>query len=70
MVAVGLDDDSIRVYDASTYNLITSFTAPNTPFVVKFNGLSTHLAVGSQHSNVLVRNIAASTTTTLSTSQT
>jgi len=69
MIALGLEDNSVKLYDAASYTLRHSFNAPNKPNSVKFNKLNTHLAVGSLHSNVVILTIATLTTSTIPTTQ-
>ena len=69
MLALGMEDFTVKVYDAYTYSIKFSFTAPDKPYALKFNGQSTILAVGSLHNDIKIINTSSWAITTITSTQ-
>lgn len=57
-MGLAMKNKTIRIYDSLSLALKLSFTVPNEPNVIKFNGPGTHIVVGSATNDVRVVTIA------------
>lgn len=70
MIAVGINNKTVRVYDSLSLILKFSFATPDVPYAVKFNGLNTVLVAGSKHNDLKILTLATGAVTTLNSGQT
>lgn len=69
MVALGINNKTVRVYDSLSFILKFSFATPDVPYAIKFNGLNTVLVAGSKHNDLKILTLATGVVTTLNTGQ-
>lgn len=70
MIALAINNKTVRVYDSLSLTLKFSFDTPNVPYALKFNGLNTLLVVGSKHNDLKILTLATGVVTTLNSGQT
>lgn len=60
----------MKIYDAYTYDIKFSFNAPNKPYALKFNHLSSILAVGSLNDGLRIVTISTFAVASVASGQT
>ena len=70
MIGVGADGNSLRVYDAYTYNLKHTFSSSGDPLALSFNPLGTYLVSGNHDGTMTFANLLTGASNVANSNQT